>query len=93
MASLGFVGLGAMGSRMARRLLEAGHTVTGYNRTPDKARALVDAGLRLAPSPRAVAEASDVVFTMVTDDAALRAVRPATPASWPGCGPARRWSR
>jgi 3-hydroxyisobutyrate dehydrogenase-like beta-hydroxyacid dehydrogenase len=74
MAALGFVGLGAMGSRLARRLLEAGYTVTGYNRTARKAQALVEAGLRLAPTPREVAATADVVFTMVTDDAALRAV-------------------
>jgi 3-hydroxyisobutyrate dehydrogenase-like beta-hydroxyacid dehydrogenase len=74
MAALGFVGLGAMGSRLARRLLDAGHAVTGYNRTPGKAQPLVDAGLRVAATPRDVAAASDVVFTMVTDDAALRAV-------------------
>lgn len=74
MTTLGFVGLGAMGSRLAGRLLAAGHTVVGYNRTPDKARALVAAGLRLERSPRAVAEAAEAVFTMVTDDAALRAV-------------------
>jgi len=73
-ADLAFVGLGAMGSRLARRLLDAGFTVTGYNRTPAKARALVDAGLRLAATPAAAAAAADVVFTMVTDDAALRAV-------------------
>ena len=74
MADLAFVGLGAMGSRLARRLLEAGHAVTGYNRTAAKARALVDAGLRLAPTPREAAAAADVVFTMVTDDEALDAV-------------------
>ncbi|MBM3219418.1 MAG: NAD(P)-dependent oxidoreductase [Candidatus Rokubacteria bacterium] len=74
MADLGFVGLGAMGSRLARRLLDAHYTLTGYNRTPAKSRPLVDAGMRLAATPRGVAAASDVVFTMVTDDAALRAV-------------------
>lgn len=74
MAVLGFVGLGAMGSRMAQRLLAAKHRVTGYNRTPDKARDLVAAGLRLVPTPRAAAEAAEVVFSMVTDNAALRAV-------------------
>jgi 3-hydroxyisobutyrate dehydrogenase-like beta-hydroxyacid dehydrogenase len=73
-ARLGFVGLGAMGSRMARRLLEAGHTVTGYNRTRAKAEPLVAAGMRLADSPRAAAEASDIVFSMVTATEALRAV-------------------
>src|SRR2546421_12094707 len=63
-----------MGSRLTRRLLAAGHEVTGWNRTPDKARALVEAGLALAKSPRAAAEGAEAVFVMVTDDAALRAV-------------------
>jgi len=71
---LGFVGLGAMGSRLARRLLAAGHQVTGWNRTPEKARDLAAAGLTLATSPRAAAEGAEAVFVMVTDDAALRAV-------------------
>ena len=74
MATLGFVGLGAMGGRMAKRLLDAGHAVVGYNRTASKARWLVDAGLRLAGSPREVAAAADVVFIMVTDPDALEAV-------------------
>ncbi|HEY7649694.1 MAG TPA: NAD(P)-dependent oxidoreductase [Methylomirabilota bacterium] len=74
MATLGFVGLGAMGSRLATRLMAAGHTVVGYNRTADRARALVAAGLRLERTPRAVADATDTVFSMITDDAALRAV-------------------
>jgi 3-hydroxyisobutyrate dehydrogenase-like beta-hydroxyacid dehydrogenase len=73
-AILGFVGLGAMGSRMTRRLLAAGYPVVGYNRTPGRARDLVDAGLALATSPRAVAERAEVVFSMVADNAALRAV-------------------
>jgi 3-hydroxyisobutyrate dehydrogenase-like beta-hydroxyacid dehydrogenase len=72
--ALGFIGLGAMGGRMARRLLAAGHPVVGYNRTAGRARWLVDAGLRLAGSPREVAAATDVVFTMVTDPAALAAI-------------------
>ena len=74
MADLAFVGLGAMGSRLTKRLLDAGYPVTGYNRTASKARALVDAGLRLAATPREAAAAADVVFTMVTDNDALRAV-------------------
>ncbi|HET7341679.1 MAG TPA: NAD(P)-dependent oxidoreductase [Methylomirabilota bacterium] len=74
MARLAFVGLGAMGSRLARRLLADGHPVAGWNRTVDKARDLVAAGLTLAKSPRAAAEGVEAVFTMVTDDAALRAV-------------------
>lgn len=74
MARLGFVGLGAMGSRLARRLLEAGHAVTGYNRSAEKARALAAAGLRLAATPREAAAGTVAVFSMVTDDAALGAV-------------------
>ena len=74
MTRLAFVGLGAMGGRLARRLLAAGHAVSGWNRTADKARDLVAAGLTLAKSPRAAAEGAEAVFTMVTDDAALRAV-------------------
>jgi 3-hydroxyisobutyrate dehydrogenase-like beta-hydroxyacid dehydrogenase len=74
MATLGFVGLGAMGSRMAKRLLDAGHSLVGYNRTAAKARPLVDAGLTLAASPRAVAEAADVLFSMVSDTGALEAI-------------------
>jgi 3-hydroxyisobutyrate dehydrogenase-like beta-hydroxyacid dehydrogenase len=74
MAKLGFIGLGSMGSRLSRRLLAAGHEVTGWNRTAEKARDLVTAGLPLAKSPRAAAEGAEAVFVMVTDDAALRAV-------------------
>lgn len=72
--ALGFVGLGAMGGRMARRLLEGGFTLHGYNRTPAKAADLVAAGMTLAASPREVAERAEAVFTMVTDDDALEAV-------------------
>lgn len=74
MANLGFIGLGAMGGRITKRLLDAGHTVTGFNRTKAKAQWLLDAGMRWAESPRAVAEAADVVFTMVTNTAALHEV-------------------
>ncbi|MBI2161428.1 MAG: NAD(P)-dependent oxidoreductase [Candidatus Rokubacteria bacterium] len=73
-ATLGFVGLGVMGGRMAKRLLDAGYAVVGYNRTREKARWLAQAGLRLAGSPREVAEAAEAVFVMVTDGAALDAV-------------------
>src|SRR5262249_14061719 len=74
MPTLGFVGLGAMGGRMAKRLLDAGHPVVGYNRTRSRAAWLIEAGMRGADSPRAVAEAADVVFSMVTDTGALEAV-------------------
>jgi 3-hydroxyisobutyrate dehydrogenase-like beta-hydroxyacid dehydrogenase len=74
MAKLGFVGLGVMGSRVVRRLLEAGYSVVGYNRTQSKAQWLLDAGMEWAASPRKVAEATDIVFSMVTNTAALNAV-------------------
>ena len=74
MANLGFVGLGVMGSRMVKRLLDAGHTVTGYNRTRSKAQWLREAGMRWGDSPRAVAETADVTLSMVTNTTALQAV-------------------
>ena len=74
MAKLGFVGLGVMGSQMVNRLLEKGHTVTGYNRTRAKAQWLIDKGMSWGDSPRAVAEASDITFAMVTNAAAIAAV-------------------
>ena len=74
MAKLGFIGLGVMGGNMVARLLEKGHTVTGYNRTRSKAQWLIDRGMKFAESPKAVAEASDITFTMVTNSAALAAV-------------------
>lgn len=74
MATLGFVGLGTMGSRMVKRLLDAGHPVVGYNRTRAKAQPLIAAGMRLGESPRAAAESSEVIFSMVADTDAVRAV-------------------
>jgi 3-hydroxyisobutyrate dehydrogenase-like beta-hydroxyacid dehydrogenase len=63
-----------MGSRMAKRLLAAGHTVTGYNRTKSKAQWLLDLGMKWGDTPRTVAEAADMVFSMVTHTQALEAV-------------------
>jgi 3-hydroxyisobutyrate dehydrogenase-like beta-hydroxyacid dehydrogenase len=74
MANLGYVGLGAMGGLMAERLMAKGHTVTGYNRTKSKAQPLLDRGMKWGDSPRAVAEASEATFVMVTNSAALEAV-------------------
>ncbi len=74
MVKLGFVGLGVMGGNMVSRLLEKGYAVTGYNRTRSKAQGLIDRGMQFAETPREVAEASDVCFTMVTNAAALSAV-------------------
>jgi 3-hydroxyisobutyrate dehydrogenase-like beta-hydroxyacid dehydrogenase len=74
MANLGYVGLGVMGGRIAKRLMDAGHTVTGYNRTKSKAEWLIDAGMRWANTPRAVAEEAEIVLSMVTDTRAVRAI-------------------
>jgi 3-hydroxyisobutyrate dehydrogenase-like beta-hydroxyacid dehydrogenase len=74
MAKLGFIGLGVMGGNMVARLLEKGHTLTGYNRTRSKAQWLIERGMKFADSPRAVASAADVTFSMVTNPAALAAV-------------------
>jgi 3-hydroxyisobutyrate dehydrogenase-like beta-hydroxyacid dehydrogenase len=73
-ANLGFVGLGVMGSEMVNRLLSKGHTVTGYNRTKSKADWLIKKGMKWANSPREVAAAADVIFSMVTNSAALDAI-------------------
>lgn len=74
MANLGYIGLGVMGSRMVSRLLEKGHTVTGYNRTRSKAQWLIDKGMRWADSPRAVCETADLTLSMLTNSAALEEV-------------------
>lgn len=74
MANLGYVGLGEMGSGMVTRLLAAGHTVTGYNRTKSKADPLVEMGMKWANSPREVTEAADIVFSMVTNTKAVQAI-------------------
>jgi 3-hydroxyisobutyrate dehydrogenase-like beta-hydroxyacid dehydrogenase len=70
---VGWIGLGNMGLVMAARVLEAGHGLTAYNRSADKAAALVERGARLAKSP-AEAATCELVVTMLADDAALREV-------------------
>jgi 3-hydroxyisobutyrate dehydrogenase-like beta-hydroxyacid dehydrogenase len=74
MAKVGYIGLGVMGGRIAKRLLDAGHTVTIFNRTQDKAKPLIAAGAVWAATPKAVAEAADFTFSMVSDTAALREI-------------------
>ena len=66
------MGLGTMGAGMAGRLLSQGFAVSVFNRNRDRARALVDRGHVLATSPRQAAMRSDVVISMVSDDAASR---------------------
>jgi len=71
---IGFAGLGAMGAGIARRLLDAGHEVIGWNRTKEKAEPLLDAGMAWADTPRELAASVDVLFTMLTNTAALEAI-------------------
>jgi 3-hydroxyisobutyrate dehydrogenase-like beta-hydroxyacid dehydrogenase len=72
--NLGFIGLGAMGELIVPRLMAAGHVVTGWNRSRAKAEPLIKAGMRIADSPRAVAQASEIVFSIVTDSTAVQSV-------------------
>lgn len=70
---VGFVGIGAMGLGMVRNLLKAGHAVTVWNRTPDRAAVLVAEGATLAATPAACA-AAEVVISMLADDASTEAI-------------------
>ena len=71
---VGFGGLGAMGAGIARRLIAAGYEVVGWNRTKEKAEPLIEAGMGWAATPRELAASVDVLFTMLTDTAAVEAV-------------------
>jgi 3-hydroxyisobutyrate dehydrogenase-like beta-hydroxyacid dehydrogenase len=66
-----FLGLGKMGIAVAGHLIKAGHELTVWNRTPDRAEALKSAGAKIADSPAAAAAGAEIVFTMVMDDPAL----------------------
>lgn len=68
---IGIAGLGRMGAAMALRLMEVGHTLTVWNRSPGKAKPVTDAGAKLVASPEDVAEHSDAIITMLTDADAI----------------------
>lgn len=74
MTEVAFIGLGAMGSRMAMSLHKAGFAVRGWNRDPDKARPLADAGVRVATSPADAVRGASFVVSIVADDRATRDV-------------------
>ncbi|MCC6177295.1 MAG: NAD(P)-dependent oxidoreductase [Chloroflexi bacterium] len=80
-----------MGGGIARRLLAAGHPVCGYNRTREKAAALVSLGLDLVDSPHQVAERAEVVFSMVTNDAALEQIADGPSGVIAGLVPGKIW--
>lgn len=71
---IGFVGLGAMGQLIVPRLMDAGHDVSGWNRSRGKGEALIRQGMRWADTPRQVAENSEIVFSIVTDAHAVREI-------------------
>jgi len=71
---ISFIGLGSMGLPMARNLLKAGHQLTVYNRTTNRADELRRGGARVGQSPREAAEGSDLLITMLADDAAVEEV-------------------
>jgi 3-hydroxyisobutyrate dehydrogenase-like beta-hydroxyacid dehydrogenase len=74
MTGIAFLGLGAMGSRMAARLIDAGHDLTLWNRSHLAAEALAAKGARIAPTPAEAVANAAIVFAMVTDDDASRSV-------------------
>jgi 3-hydroxyisobutyrate dehydrogenase-like beta-hydroxyacid dehydrogenase len=91
MANLGWVGLGVMGGHMVEKFLEKGHTVTGYNRTKSKAQWLIDKGMKWADSPKAVCAAADVIFSMVTNSAAVSELAESPNGILSGLGPGKIW--
>src|SRR3989442_13158859 len=70
-ARLGFIGMGAMGSRMADRLLAAGYDLTVYNRERERTRMLEQRGAKVAATPRELASPADIILSSVADDAAV----------------------
>ena len=91
-AKIGFAGLGAMGAGIAGRLLAAGHDVVGWNRTPGKADDLVTAGMGWAATPRELAASVDVLFTMMTNSAAVQATADGDDGVLAGLRPGTVWA-
>ena len=72
--AVGFVGLGRMGLPMAQHLLDAGFSLSVFNRTASRADVLLQDGAQWTASPRALAEQSDIVVSIIADDTALRTI-------------------
>src|SRR5918992_511414 len=89
---IGFAGLGAMGAGIAQRIADAGHEVSVWNRTQAKAQPLIDAGLGWADTPRELAAASDVIFTMLTDSRAILATAEGDDGILAGLRPGTVWA-
>jgi 3-hydroxyisobutyrate dehydrogenase-like beta-hydroxyacid dehydrogenase len=88
---LGFVGLGHMGGNMAARLLAAGYPVYGESQHREGAQRLIDEGLSWCDTPRAVAEAAEIVLTSIPDDDALRDVASGAAGIIAALGPGKTW--
>jgi 3-hydroxyisobutyrate dehydrogenase-like beta-hydroxyacid dehydrogenase len=88
---LGFVGLGHMGGNMAERLLAAGYSVHGEDRSREHGERLIEQGLRWCETPREVAEAVEVVFTSVPDDGVLERIASGTDGILAGLAPGKTW--
>jgi 3-hydroxyisobutyrate dehydrogenase-like beta-hydroxyacid dehydrogenase len=91
MTTIGFVGLGAMGGRIAGRLLASGHPLAGWNRTRARSVPLIEQGFVWRDTPRAVAETAEIVFSMVTDDAALNAIAAGPDGLFAGLSAGKIW--
>jgi 3-hydroxyisobutyrate dehydrogenase-like beta-hydroxyacid dehydrogenase len=89
---VGFAGLGAMGAGIAQRLLDAGYDVVGWNRTKEKAQPLLDAGMGWADTPRELAASVDVLFTMLTNTAAIEAIADGADGVLAGLGEGTIWA-
>jgi 3-hydroxyisobutyrate dehydrogenase-like beta-hydroxyacid dehydrogenase len=89
---VGFAGLGAMGAGIARRLMDAGYRVVGWNRTKAKAQDLLDAGMGWAGSPRELAAEVDVLFTMLTNTSAIEATADGPDGVLAGIRPGTIWA-
>lgn len=84
---IGFIGLGDMGQGIVPRLLDAGHQVTGWNRTKEKATPLLEIGMKWGDTPREVAAVSELVFSIVTDARAVESVALGDDGVISGLGP------
>jgi 3-hydroxyisobutyrate dehydrogenase-like beta-hydroxyacid dehydrogenase len=89
---VGFAGLGAMGAGIAQRLMRAGYDVVGWNRTRGKAEPLLAAGMGWADTPRALAEQVDVLFTMLTNTAAIETTADGADGVLAGLRPGTVWA-
>ncbi|MFN4257822.1 MAG: NAD(P)-dependent oxidoreductase [Gemmataceae bacterium] len=82
---IGWIGTGVMGRSMCQHIMNKGYKATVYNRSKDKAQALIDAGAAYAPSPKAVAEQADVIFAIVGFPADVREVFLGPDGALAGC--------